>query len=76
MVFHLHRVEIVEKEIGYTLNNDGVEAIEERFLRVDSGLSLKVIGREQVVSNENVLGENSLKLVLVGIHDPKLLEGL
>jgi len=76
MILHLHRVKVVEEELRDALDNDGVEPVEKRLGGLNSRLTLNVIGREQVVTNEHVSGKDALKLLFLGVHDPELLEGL
>ena len=54
MIFHLHRGKIIEEELRDSLDNDGVEPVEERLGGFDGSLTLDVIGREKIVANEHV----------------------
>jgi hypothetical protein len=76
MIFHLHRVKVVEEKLRDSFYNDGVEPIEERLLGLDGRFTLKIIGREQIVTNEHVPGEYAFELLFLGVHDPELLESL
>ena len=76
MILHLHRVKIVEEKLRDALDNDGVVPIEEGLDRVDGGQPLNVIGREQIVTNEDVPREDELQLLFLGVHDPEFLERL
>lgn len=76
MLLHLHTVQVVKGELGHSLNDDGVVPIEEGLRRLHRDHLVQVLGREKVVPHEHILHEDLLQLVLVGVHDPELLEGL
>lgn len=76
MIFHLHRVEVVEEKLRDSFDNDGVVPIEERLRGFYGRFSINVIGREQIVTNEHVPREDALELLFLGVHDPELLESL
>ncbi len=76
MLLHLHAVKVVEEELGHSLNDDSIVPVEEGLRRLQSYHLVQVLRREQVVPHEHVLHEDLLQLVLVGVHNTELLEGL
>jgi len=76
MIFHLHRSKIIKEELRDSLDNDGVEPVEERLGGFNGCFTLDVIGGEQIVTDEHVSCEDALDLFFLGVDDPELLEGL
>lgn len=78
MLFHAHRIEVVEGKFADPLNKDG------KFPSKEEGFSLKVntlfhsCGREDVVADTDVASKNTLKLSGLGgrAQDFVLLECL
>ena len=76
MLFHLHGVQVIEGELGDALDDDGEMTAEERFRRFKVNLLVDLRGREDVISDGDVLHENGLQFGGVGAQDLILLESL
>ena len=74
MLLHFHTIKVVKKELGDLLDDDSVVPIEERLRGIKRQLLVDQLSREQIVTNEDVLHEDFLKLLFVSVHDPELLE--
>lgn len=54
MIFHLHRVQVIEEKLCHALDDNSVVPVEEGLLSVYSSRPFYIIGREQVVANKNI----------------------
>lgn len=76
MLGHLQPIQVVQKELRHSFDDDRVVAVVERLLSLKGELLVDQLGREQVVSYEDILSEDFFDLIFVCIHNPELLEGL
>lgn len=76
VLLHLHRVQVVEGELGNALDDDGEVATEERFRRFKIDLLVNLRGREDIVADGDVLHEDRLQFGGVGTQNLILLESL
>ena len=59
MIFHLHRVQVIEQELRHSLDYDRVVSVEKGFLRVNRRYALDVVSGEQVVTHEHISGKDA-----------------
>jgi hypothetical protein len=76
VILHLQFIQVVEKELGYLLNNDGIWSIEEGFLGVESYLFFMESRWKEVWTYEHIFQKDILELGVLIPYNFEFLESL
>lgn len=74
VLLHLHRVELVEAELGDAHDTDGELAAEVSLFRLKVDDFVNLLGRENVIPDRNVIDEDALQFVSLGAKNFVFLE--
>ena len=76
MLFHPHGVQVVQTELGDSLDTDNEFAAEVGLFSLEVNGLVDLLGGKDVVADTDVVNEDGLKLIGLGTEDLVLLESL